>query len=28
VITKLYDRLTKIQTGDFEDKNSWLYEVQ
>jgi branched-chain amino acid aminotransferase len=28
VITKLYERLTKIQTGEFEDKNGWLYEVR
>jgi branched-chain amino acid aminotransferase len=28
VITKLYERLTKIQTGDYEDKNGWLYEVR
>ena len=28
VITKLYERLTKIQAGEFEDKNGWLYEVR
>ncbi|OHD71322.1 MAG: branched chain amino acid aminotransferase [Spirochaetes bacterium RBG_16_49_21] len=27
VITKLYDRLVKIQAGDFEDKHGWLYEI-
>ena len=28
VIKKLYERLTKIQTGDYEDKFGWLYEVK
>lgn len=28
VITKLYDRLTKIQTGEFEDRHGWLIEVE
>ncbi len=28
VITKLYDRLTKIQTGDYEDKHGWLDEIK
>ncbi|MBN2159346.1 MAG: branched-chain amino acid aminotransferase [Spirochaetes bacterium] len=28
VIKKLYDRLTRIQTGDYEDKFGWLYEVK
>ncbi len=28
VITKLYDRLTKIQTGEFEDRHGWLFEVE
>ncbi|HOT44313.1 MAG TPA: branched-chain amino acid aminotransferase [Spirochaetota bacterium] len=28
VVKKLYDRLTKIQTGDYEDKFGWLYEVK
>jgi branched-chain amino acid aminotransferase len=27
VITALYDRLTRIQTGDLEDTHGWLYEV-
>lgn len=27
VITKLYDRLTKIRTGEYEDKFNWLEEV-
>jgi branched-chain amino acid aminotransferase len=27
VITKLYDRLTKIQTGEIEDRHGWLFEV-
>jgi branched-chain amino acid aminotransferase len=28
VITRLYERLTRIQTGDHEDKNGWLFEVK
>lgn len=28
VITKLYDRFTKIQTGDAEDKFKWLDEIK
>lgn len=28
VITKLYDRLTKIQTGEFEDRHGWLFEIE
>ncbi|MBN2079924.1 MAG: branched-chain amino acid aminotransferase [Spirochaetes bacterium] len=28
VITKLYDRLTALQKGDFEDTHGWLYEVK
>ena len=27
VITKLYNRLMKLQTGDIEDKFGWLYEI-
>jgi branched-chain amino acid aminotransferase len=27
VITKLYERLTKIQTGDYEDRHGWLYRI-
>ncbi len=27
-ITKLYERLTQIQTGDYEDGHGWLYEVK
>ncbi len=28
VISKLYERLTKLQTGDEKDKFGWLYEVK
>ena len=28
VITRLYERLTQIQTGDYEDTHGWLYEVK
>ncbi|MCX7678726.1 MAG: branched-chain amino acid aminotransferase [Spirochaetes bacterium] len=28
VITKLYDRLTKIQTGEVEDTHGWLFEIE
>ncbi|HPQ51654.1 MAG TPA: branched-chain amino acid aminotransferase [Spirochaetota bacterium] len=27
VITELYNRLTKIQTGEMEDTHGWLYEI-
>ena len=27
-ITKLYERLMKLQTGDIEDKFGWLYEIK
>lgn len=27
VITRLYERLIKIQTGDYEDKYGWLHEI-
>lgn len=27
VITELYSRLTKIQTGEIEDTHGWLYEI-
>ncbi|HOO72140.1 MAG TPA: branched-chain amino acid aminotransferase [Spirochaetota bacterium] len=28
VITELYSRLTRIQTGDIEDKYGWLHEIK
>ncbi len=28
VITRLYERLTKIQAGEFEDRHRWLVEVE
>lgn len=28
VITKLYERLTKIQTGELEDTHGWLFEIE
>lgn len=28
VATKLYDRLTKIQTGEYEDTHGWLSEIR
>ena len=28
VITSLYERLIKIQTGEYEDKYNWLFEVK
>jgi branched-chain amino acid aminotransferase len=27
-ITRLYERLTRIQTGEYEDKHGWLFEVK
>ena len=28
VASKLYDRLTKIQTGEYEDRHGWLREIR
>lgn len=28
VLTELYNRLTKIQTGEMEDKHGWLHEIK
>jgi branched-chain amino acid aminotransferase len=28
VITKLYNRLMKLQTGDIEDTFNWLHEIK